>query len=98
MFSINTTANVAENNTTPVADVASCDHIQQHSLMKQVPILNKQFALYRANQVVNQKTAHTVPLYNILFQTKRQVCCLKHLQKLHQIKKKLHKYYYYYLG
>ena len=55
-----------EENTTPVTAVASTisDPIQQqldqHALMKQISLLNKQLALLRANQ-----TPQTIPLENV---------------------------------
>ena len=47
----------------PVSAVASS--LDQHALMKQVSILNKQLALLRANQVSNPQATQTLPLDNI---------------------------------
>ena len=39
--------------------------LDQHALMKQVSILNKQLALLRANQVSNPQATQTLPLENV---------------------------------
>jgi hypothetical protein len=40
-------------------------HLDQHTLMKQVTILNKQLALLRANQAANPQAIQTLPLENV---------------------------------
>ena len=39
--------------------------LDQHALMKQISILNKQLALLRANQVSNPQATQTLPLENV---------------------------------
>ena len=39
--------------------------LDQHTLMKQVSILNKQLALLRANQAANPQAIQTLPLANV---------------------------------
>ena len=67
----NSTSAAADNNTTPVTAVTSTSsdpiqqNIDQHALMKQMSLLNKQLALLRANQVSNPQAAQTLPLDNV---------------------------------
>ena len=66
-----TTSASADNNTTPVTAVTSTSSdpiqqkIDQHALMKQVSLLNKQLALLRANQGRNPQATQTLPLENV---------------------------------
>ena len=73
-----TTSEATANNKTspdvvnkPVSAVASTpsnpiqQQLNQHALMKQVSILNKQLALLRANQVSNPQATQTLPLENV---------------------------------
>ena len=49
----------------PLLNVTDASMTDQHALMKQVSILNKQLALLRANQVSNPQATQTLPLDNI---------------------------------
>ena len=51
------------NNETPSNPIQQ--QLDQHALMKQVSILNKQLALLRANQVSNPQATQTLPLENV---------------------------------
>ena len=66
-----TTPTGGENNTIPASAVALTptnpiqQHLDQHTLMKQVTILNNCIALLRANQAANPQAIQTLPLENV---------------------------------